>query len=116
MTSIKLELGSIQLNTHILKNTYTTVMQEYNNLRKELEEKYGKVSINVSDGSYEEIKEDEIVKKCSNKFKVIPKNRIKYFDEKILKLNNLSVVNSGFIQTYLMMYPYIPNQENCAAP
>jgi|9_EtaG_2_1085328.scaffolds.fasta_scaffold12232_4 hypothetical protein len=59
MTSIKLELGSIQLNTHILKNTYTTVMQEYNNLRKELEEKYGKVSINVSDGSYEEIKEDE---------------------------------------------------------
>ena len=59
MTSIKLELGSIQLNTHILKNTYTTIMQEYNNLRKELEEKYGKVSINVSDGSYEEIKEDE---------------------------------------------------------
>ena len=59
MTSIKLELGSIQLNTHILKNTYTTVMQEYNNLREELEEKSGKVSINVSDGSYEEIKEDE---------------------------------------------------------
>ena len=34
-------------------------MQEYDNLRKELEEKYGKVNINISDGSYEEIKKDE---------------------------------------------------------
>ena len=59
MTSIKMELGSIQLNTHILKNTYTTLMQEYNSLRKELEDKYGKVQINISDGSYEEIKENE---------------------------------------------------------
>ena len=41
----------------------------------------------------EEIKEDEIVKKYDNKFKVVPKNVTKYFDEKILKLNNLSVVD-----------------------
>ena len=41
----------------------------------------------------EEIIVNEIIKKYDNKFKVIPKNRIKYFDEKILKLNNLSVVN-----------------------
>jgi len=41
----------------------------------------------------EEVTVDEIIKKYDNKFKVIPKNGIKYFDEKILKLNNLSVVN-----------------------
>jgi len=41
----------------------------------------------------EEINEDEIVKKYDNKFKVVPKNVTKYFDEKILKLNNLSIVD-----------------------
>ena len=41
----------------------------------------------------EEVTVDEIIKKYDNKFKVIPKKEIKYFDEKILKLNNLSVVN-----------------------
>ena len=41
----------------------------------------------------EEVTVDKIIKKYDNKFKVIPKNGIKYFDEKILKLNNLSVVN-----------------------
>ena len=41
----------------------------------------------------EEIKEEEIINKYSNKFKVIPKNATKYFDKKILKLNNLSIEN-----------------------
>ena len=41
----------------------------------------------------EEVTVDEIIKKYDNEFKIIPKNGIKYFDEKILKLNNLSVVN-----------------------
>ena len=41
----------------------------------------------------EEVTTDEIIKKYDNKFKVIPKNTVKYFDEKILKLNNLSIVD-----------------------
>ena len=41
----------------------------------------------------EKITEDEILKKYDMKFKVIPKNMIKYFDEKILKLNNLNIVD-----------------------
>jgi len=32
-------------------------------------------------------------KKYDNKFKVIPKNVTKYVDEKILKLNNLCIVD-----------------------
>ena len=41
----------------------------------------------------EEITENEIINKYNNKFKVIPKNTAKYFDEKILKLNSLSIVD-----------------------
>ena len=46
-----------------------------------------------STSKVEEITEDIIVKKYDNKFKVIPKNEVKYFNEKILKLNNLSIVD-----------------------
>jgi len=41
----------------------------------------------------EEITKDKIIKKYDNQFKIIPKNVAKYFDEKILKLNNLCIVN-----------------------
>jgi len=49
---------------------------------------------NLNSGSkVEEVTVDEIIKNYDNKFNVIPRNIIKYFDEKILKLNNLSVVD-----------------------
>ncbi len=41
----------------------------------------------------EEVTVDEIIKKYDNKFNVIPRNMIKYFDKKILKLNNLNIVD-----------------------
>ena len=41
----------------------------------------------------EEIKEDEIIKKYNNQFKVLPKNLSKYFDKKILNLNNINIVD-----------------------
>ena len=41
----------------------------------------------------EEIKEDEIIKKYNNQFKVIPKNLSEYFDKKILNLNNINIVD-----------------------
>ena len=41
----------------------------------------------------EKITKDEIISKYENKFKVVPKNTIKYFDKEILKLNNLNVVD-----------------------
>jgi tRNA threonylcarbamoyl adenosine modification protein YeaZ len=41
----------------------------------------------------EEVTVDEIIQKYDNKFNVIPRNMIKYFDEKILKLNNLNIVD-----------------------
>ncbi len=41
----------------------------------------------------EEVTVKEMVEKYHNKFKVIPRNMIEYFDEKILKLNNLNIVD-----------------------
>ena len=41
----------------------------------------------------EEVTVDEIIEKYDNKFNVIPRNVIKSFDEKILKLNNLNIVD-----------------------
>ena len=50
--------------------------------------------INLNSSSkVEEIKVNEVIKKYNSKFKVITKNDIKYFDEKILKLNNLNIVD-----------------------
>ena len=43
-----------------------------------------------------EVNENEILEKYDGKFKVIPKNAIKHFNEKILKLNNLDVVNLDY--------------------
>jgi tRNA threonylcarbamoyl adenosine modification protein YeaZ len=41
----------------------------------------------------EEITTNQIIKKYGNKFKVIPKNLVDQFDDKILKLSNLFVVD-----------------------
>ena len=50
--------------------------------------------INLNSSSkVEEIKVNDVIKKYNSKFKVITKNDIKYFDEKILKLNNLNIVD-----------------------
>ena len=53
--------------------------------------KFDKNLITVS--KIKEITTNEIIRKYSNEFKVIPKNMVKYFDENVLKLNNLSLVN-----------------------
>jgi len=44
-----------------------------------------------------EVKKNEIIKKYDNKLIVIPRNMTKYFDEKILKLNNIKVVDLDHI-------------------
>ena len=41
----------------------------------------------------EEITREEITKNFNDKFKVIPKHVVEYFDNKILKLDNINIVN-----------------------
>jgi len=46
-----------------------------------------------STSKVEEVTVDEIIKKYDDKFNVIPRYMIKFFDKKILKLNNLNIVD-----------------------
>ena len=57
--AIKHDLGKIEVQKHGLLNIWASVQKENNKFKKELEDKYGKININLEDGSYEEIKEEQ---------------------------------------------------------
>ena len=42
-----------------LLHLFANIAEEQENFKKELEKSYGKININLEDGSYTEIKEDE---------------------------------------------------------
>jgi hypothetical protein len=56
--AIKHDLGQLEVQKHGLLHLWASIQEEENKFKKELEEKYGKININLEDGSYEEIKED----------------------------------------------------------
>ena len=53
------ELGALQIQTHSLNHLYAEVMEKQDKSKKELEETYGKVNINLQDGSFELIEDDK---------------------------------------------------------
>ena len=59
VSAIKHDLGTLDEQKHNLLHALSQVREESNKIKKELEEKYGKININLQDGSYEEIKEDK---------------------------------------------------------
>ena len=58
-----------------------------------------------------EILAQEIIEKYDTKFKVIPKNIAKYFDVKILKLNNLCVVDLDHNELELLQLKGLLNKD-----
>ena len=46
------DLGLLQTQTHSLNHYYVELMVEQDKSKKELEETYGKVNINLQDGSF----------------------------------------------------------------
>jgi len=56
--AIRHDLGNMVIRKQELLKAHDVIVEENNNLVKGLEEKYGKVNINLEDGSYEEIKEE----------------------------------------------------------
>lgn len=54
-----LDLGSLEVKKTEIMTAYSEFLKELDVTKKELEEKYGQVNINLQDGSYEEIKEEE---------------------------------------------------------
>jgi predicted nucleic acid-binding Zn-ribbon protein len=59
VSAIKHDLGTLDEQKHNLLHALSQVREESNKVKKELEEKYGKININLQDGSYEEMKEDK---------------------------------------------------------
>ncbi len=53
------DLGLLETQKHSLNHMYAELMVEQDKSKQELEEKYGKININLQDGSYEIIKDEE---------------------------------------------------------
>ena len=54
-----LDLGSLEVKKAEVMQAYSEFLKELDVTKKELEEKYGQVNINLTDGSYEEVKEEK---------------------------------------------------------
>jgi len=59
IAAIKHDIGQLELQKHGLMHAFVNVQEESNKLKKELEDEYGKININLKDGTYEKIKENE---------------------------------------------------------
>ena len=59
----------------------------------------------------EEIIEDKIVQKYQNELKVVPKNMAKYFSDKILKLNNINIVDLDHNQLEFLQLKGLMNED-----
>ena len=57
--AIKHDIGTLVLQAFGLCNAFGQVQKPNIELKQKLEEEYGKININLKDGSYEEIKEDK---------------------------------------------------------
>ena len=53
------DLGLLDTQRHSLLHVWADIISQQEGAKKELEEKYGKVNIDLKDGSYTEIKNDE---------------------------------------------------------
>ena len=53
------QIGTVEVQKHTLLHRFDLLSQELNKFKSELQESYGKININIEDGSYETIKEDE---------------------------------------------------------
>ena len=57
--AIKHDIGVLETQKHSLLHIWADIVSKQEGAKKELEEKYGKVNIDLKDGSYTDIKEDE---------------------------------------------------------
>ena len=54
------DLGILEAQKHEILHYLSSINQEQNETKKELEDKYGKINIDLKDGSYEQVVEDVI--------------------------------------------------------
>ena len=53
------DIGVIEINKHEALHAQAVISQEMNQTKKELEEQYGSININMEDGTYTKIEEDD---------------------------------------------------------
>ena len=53
------QVGSLETQKHGLLHQIAQLQSELQGFQKDLEDEYGKISINIQDGSYEEVAENE---------------------------------------------------------
>ena len=59
MNEIKMELGNIEAAKHRLLHSLADVEnKDFGKIKKELEDKYGKVNINITDGTITELQDE----------------------------------------------------------
>ena len=61
LNNVATQIGNLELQKHQLNHIATETQTDLNKFQVKLEEKYGKVSINIQDGTYKPIKEEEVV-------------------------------------------------------
>jgi len=52
------DLGVLDIQKHSLLHTYSVIQNQQEETKKELEEKYGKINVDLSDGSFTEVEEE----------------------------------------------------------
>jgi len=55
------QIGNLELQKHQIQHAAAEVQTDLNKLQIKLEEKYGKVQINIQDGTFKPVEEEEVV-------------------------------------------------------
>ena len=56
--AIKHDIGLLETQKHALLHAYAQIQEEQEKLKVELEDQYGKINVNIEDGSYEIVAEE----------------------------------------------------------
>lgn len=56
--AIKHDLGLLETQKHALLHAFAQIQEQQDKLKVELEDEYGKINVNLEDGSYEIIAEE----------------------------------------------------------
>jgi len=63
INQVQMQIGGLEVQKNIALDTIKASQMDLQTIQKELEDKYGKVSVNLTDGTISEIPEDETDKK-----------------------------------------------------
>jgi ABC-type transporter Mla maintaining outer membrane lipid asymmetry ATPase subunit MlaF len=63
MNQAQMQVGGLEVQKNVALDTLKSLQMDLQVIQKNLEEKYGKVSVNLTDGTISEIPEDETDKK-----------------------------------------------------